>query len=135
MVYFGGEELDIPRITINGCVIERVFCAKLLGCHIVSNMSWEDHIANLVSKASRRIHLLRELKRAGLYTKDFLTCYFSIVRSTTEYVCQVWSTSLTNSRAMQLSPSSAEPCRSSPPQDVRGSPTRPQASRHAAATQ
>ena len=96
LVYYGREELDIPRITINGDVIERVSCAKLLGCHIMSNLSWEDHIANLVSKASRRLHLLRELKRAGLSTKDLLTCYFSIVRSTTEYACQVWSTSLTN---------------------------------------
>ena len=72
LVYFGREDLDIPRITINGDVIERVSCAKLLGCHIMSNLSWEDHIANLVSKASRRLHLLRELKRAGLSSKDLL---------------------------------------------------------------
>ena len=59
------------------------------------NLSWEDHISNLVSKASRRLHLLRELKRAGLSSKDLLTCYFSFVRSKTEYDCQVWSTALT----------------------------------------
>ena len=79
LVYFGREDLDIPRITINCDVIERVSCAKLLGCHIMSNLSWDDHIANLVSKASRRLHLLRELKRAGLSSKDLLTCYFSFV--------------------------------------------------------
>ena len=33
LVYFGREDLDIPRITINCDVIERVSCAKLLGCH------------------------------------------------------------------------------------------------------
>ena len=59
MVYYGREELDIPRITINGDVIERVSCAKLLGCHNMSNLSWEDHIAIIVSKASRRLHLVR----------------------------------------------------------------------------
>ena len=90
LVYFVSEDLDIPRITINGDVIERVSCAKLLGCHIMSNLSWEDHIANLLSEASRRLHLLRELKRAGLSSKDLLTRYFSFVRSTTEYACQVW---------------------------------------------
>ena len=95
LVYFGRDDLDIPRITINGDVIERVSCAKLLGCHIMSNTSWKDHIANLVSKASRRLHLLSELKRAGLSSKDLLTCYFSFVQSTTEYACQVWSTALT----------------------------------------
>ena len=99
LVYFGREDLDIPRITINGDVIERVSCAKLLGCHIMPNLSWEDDIANLVSKASRRLHLLRELKRAGLSSKDLLTCYFSFVRSKTEYACQVWSTALTSEQS------------------------------------
>ena len=52
LVYYGREELDIPPITTNGDVVERVSCAKLLGVRIMSNLSWEDHIANLVSKAS-----------------------------------------------------------------------------------
>ena len=99
LVYFGREALDIPRITTNGDVIERVSCAKLLGCHIMSNLSWNDDIANLVSKASRRLHLLRELKSAGLSYKDLLTCYFSFIRSTTEYACQVWSTALTSEQS------------------------------------
>ena len=60
LVYYGREELDIPHITINGDVIERVCCAKLLGCHIMSHLSWEDHVANLVSTASRRLRLVRE---------------------------------------------------------------------------
>ena len=65
----------------------------------MSNLSWEDHIAKLVSKASRRIHLLRELKRASLCAKDLRTCYYYFVRSTTEYACQVWSTSLTSEQS------------------------------------
>ena len=40
LVYFGSEDLDIPRITINGDIIERVSCTKLLRCHIMSNLSW-----------------------------------------------------------------------------------------------
>ena len=65
----------------------------------MSNPSWEDHIANLVSKANRRLHLLRELKRAGLSAKDLLTCYFSFLRSKTEYACHVWSTALTSEQS------------------------------------
>ena len=64
MVYYGREELDSPPITINGDVVERVSCAKLLGVLIMSNLSWEDHIANLVSMASRRLHLLRDISSA-----------------------------------------------------------------------
>ena len=77
LIYFRREEIDTPTITINGDVIERVSCAKLLGCHLMSNLSWEDHIANLVSKASRQLHLLREVKRAELSEKKILTYYFS----------------------------------------------------------
>ena len=80
----------------------------------MSNLSWEDRIANLVLKASRRLHLLRELKRAGLSAKDLLTCYFSFVQSKTEYVCQVWSTALTSEQSHMVE-DHAEPCRSSPP--------------------
>ena len=89
----------LEKRTWTSLVIERVSCAKLLGCHIMSNLSWEDHIANLVSKVSRRLHLLRELKRAGLSSKDLLTCYFSFVRSKTEYACQVWSTQPTSEQS------------------------------------
>ena len=53
----------------------------------------------LYPKESRRLHLLRELKRAGLSAKDLLTCYYSFVRSTTECACQVWSTSLTSEQS------------------------------------
>ena len=39
LVYYGREELDIPAITINGDVVERVSCVKLLGVRITSNLS------------------------------------------------------------------------------------------------
>ncbi len=52
-------------------------------------------IDSIVSKASTRLHYLRELKISGLSEKDLLTVYLCIVTSVTEYACQVWSTSLT----------------------------------------
>ena len=62
--------------------------------------------------ARRRLHLLKELKRACPSAKDFVRCYFSFVRSTTDYAYQVWLTALTSeqshavettqSRAMQI---------------------------------
>ena len=129
--------LDIPRITIDGDVIECVSCAKLLGCHVMSNLSWEDHIANLVSKASHRLHLLKELKRAGLSSKDLLTCYFSFVRSKTEYACRVWSTTLTIEQSHAVETNHPAPSHADhlPPQDIRGGPMRTQASHPAAATE
>ena len=99
LVYYGREELDIPLITINGDVVERVPCAKLLGVRIMPNLSWEDHIANIVSKASRRLHLLGELKRAGLSAKDLLTCYYVLFRSVNNGICVPSLVHITDERA------------------------------------
>ena len=38
-------------------------------------LSWETHIAILVTKARRLVLLLRELNRAFLSAKDFITCF------------------------------------------------------------
>ena len=51
--------MDILRIDICGDKIKCVTCAKLLVCHLMASLSWEDHIANLVIKANQRLHLLR----------------------------------------------------------------------------
>ena len=74
-ISFGRDEQDIYRIAINGDDIERASCAASLGCHTMANLSWEDHIDNLVTKGTHRVHQLRELKRLGLFAKDLLTCY------------------------------------------------------------
>ena len=91
--------MDITRITVNVDVIERVFFVTLLGCHLMANLSSEEHIASLVTKASRLFHLLSELKRTGWSANALLTCYFSFARSKTEFACEVWSTALTSEQS------------------------------------
>ena len=44
---------------------------------------------------STRLYFLKQLKRAGLATKDLLLFYLTFVRPVTEYACQVFHNSLT----------------------------------------
>ena len=49
-------------IGINGIMFERVNTFKYLGITINENMTWNDHIESLVSKANQRTGLLRRVK-------------------------------------------------------------------------
>ena len=44
-----------------------------------------------IKKASKRLFVLRTLKRVGLGTNDLVLVYCSIVRSIVEYALPVWA--------------------------------------------
>ena len=48
---------------------------------------------SLSAKASRRIYLLKQLKRAGLDRKSLIQFYCSTIRSVLEYACQAFHSS------------------------------------------
>ena len=60
---------------------------------------WTEEI---VLKASKRLYLLRVLKRAGVSTSHLVSIYVALIRSITEDVCPVWSTSLPHYLSNQL---------------------------------
>ena len=84
----------IPNIVIDNLQIERVQHAKVLGVTISSDLTWNQHVDNIVSKAARRVYMLYQLKRAGVKTHDLLNIYLSVIRPVVEYACPVWHTSL-----------------------------------------
>ena len=49
---------------------------------------------NIIKKASKRLHILRILKRASVPPQDLLVIYASLVRSVLEYCCPVWHNNL-----------------------------------------
>ena len=81
----------ITRIQLNGIVIERVSSHKLLGVIITNDLSWNEHCDSIHKKATKRLFVLRTLKRVGLGTKDLVLVYCSIVRSIVEYASPVWA--------------------------------------------
>ena len=87
---------SMPNILMNGNVIERTESAKVLGVHISSDLTWNTHVDCMVAKASKRLYMLYQVKRAGVSQNDLLKIYFSVVRPILEYACPVWSTNLPN---------------------------------------
>ncbi len=93
---------SLPLIELNGGFIERVNQSKLLCVIISSDLKWDAHVHYINSKAAKRIHYLRELKRSRLSQFHLLHIYVALVRSVVEYACHVWSTGLTKELCQML---------------------------------
>ena len=73
-----------------GSVDDTVLSFKLLGLTICHDLSWETHISNLASKASRRLGILPRAK-SFLGPPELLTMYKAFVRSLMEYCSPLWA--------------------------------------------
>ena len=82
--------------------IERVTTVKLLGVHLDANFSWSSHIDAIVSKATKRLYFLKQLKRAGLPPDQLLHFYLAVIRSVLEYAAPVWHHLLNKTQAEKL---------------------------------
>ena len=102
LIYYGKTPLDIPNITIGGKVIEKVTSFKLLGVIFNDNLTWNDHISMLCTKASQRLYFVILLKRAGVSCDDMLQFFCSTIRSILEYACVVWHPGLTKTESKAL---------------------------------
>ena len=85
---------DIPSIMIWGMPVEKVDHAKLLGVTFSCDLTWNKHVENIVGKASKRLYMLYQLKRAGINQSDLVSVFLSIVRPVLEYACPVWHINL-----------------------------------------
>ena len=86
--------VSLPNITMDGKVIQRTDSAKILGLFISSDLTWNKHVDHIVSKASKRLYMLYQLKRAGVSQADMLNIYLSVIRPVLEYACPAWSTNI-----------------------------------------
>ena len=60
----------ITPIQLNGIVIDRVSSYKLLGVIISNDLSCNEHCDSIHKKATKRLFVLRTLKRVGLGIND-----------------------------------------------------------------
>ena len=85
----------IPEIyentTINGKTIDVVRSVKILGVTFQSNLKWDEHINNIVKKASKRLYFLSQLKRAKVSSNELVNFYVTCIRSMLLYSCQVFN--------------------------------------------
>ena len=76
---------------------------KCLVLIINNKLKWDNHIDEMVKKASQRLHILRVLSRFGAATYELKQVYLSLVRSTLEHACIFWQGSLTEKNRSQIS--------------------------------
>ena len=77
-------------MSIDGQSLETVRSHKVLGLTIQNNLNLDEHIFSTISKASKRLHILRVLRRGGVSAVDLTTIHVALIRSILECCCVVW---------------------------------------------
>ena len=89
-------------LQLAGQSIECVQSFKLLGVAVNNKLTWNENISIVCSKASKRLHFLKLLKRSGLSADDLLYYYSAVIRPVLEYGCVIWHSSLTKEQTHHL---------------------------------
>ena len=84
---FSRQRPLFPRACIDGSSIESVQCARLLGVTINVNLTWNDHVEELVKETSRKHYFLVQLKRAQVPFDDLVTYHRECIRFSLNYIC------------------------------------------------
>jgi hypothetical protein len=71
---------DFTPISIDGVKIGRVNEAKLLGVIVREDLKLNLHVAAITMKAGQRIHVLAQMKRAGVSAPDIVMMYCAKIR-------------------------------------------------------
>ena len=104
---------DDPHPTeINGCSLNFVDHAKILGVWLQHDLSRDENISEMISKTNRRLYMLRMLKRFG-FKKDELitTVYKGYIHPLLEYADVVWNSSLTLKQTKTIEQVQRRACR------------------------
>ena len=101
-ICFLKEPIELPLLKIDDQQLELVTSHKVLGLVIQNNLKWNNHIESIVTKASKRLHILRVLRQGGVETNDLITIYIALIRSLLEYCCVVWHHALPSYLSQEL---------------------------------
>ena len=89
-ISFVKNEPQFAPIVVDGKELERVTSAKLLGLTISSNLTWNEHISDVIKKASVFFSAVKKIKSSSAWYVHFLHCLytlFSYLRSTCLFLC------------------------------------------------
>ena len=73
-----------------------------LGIRITENLSWDEHVAQICSKAYALVKMLPKLKYVGVQTKDLMEIYAIHIQSVTEYCSSAFHSSLSQQLSNKL---------------------------------
>ncbi|XP_050042851.1 uncharacterized protein [Dermacentor andersoni] len=90
MTFSRASNVHLSSYFMNSICIENVSTLKYLGVHLTSNLTWNDHIDEIISKANKTLGFIRRnLYLANESTK--LLAYTALVRSKIEYASIIWN--------------------------------------------
>ena len=89
-ISFAKEQRVFDPVIIEGKEVEWVTSTKLRGLTIANDLTWNDHVTEIIKKASKRLYFLTQLKRAGVPKQDLALFYVSCVRSVIDYAALVF---------------------------------------------
>ena len=101
-ICFLKDPIEFPHLKIDNQQLELVTSHKVLGLVIQNNLKWNNHIESIVAKASKRLHILRVLRRGGVEINDLITIYTALIRSLLEYCSVVWHHALPSYLSQEL---------------------------------
>ena len=78
-------------LLVSSSLIEKVSCYKLLVVHLWDKLTWNEHVTHIVKKGSKRLYIIRALKKCGLTDRQLILVYCSIIRSVLEYTSPTWA--------------------------------------------
>jgi len=84
------QETIYEPIVVDGKELELVNNTKLLGVIISNNLTWNDHINEVIRKVSKRLYFLIQLKRANVAARDLVLFYSTCIRSIIDYAIPVF---------------------------------------------
>ena len=102
LICFFRNKPDLPNLCIGDQTLECVSSYKVLGLTIQDDLRWNNHIAMIVTKTSKRLHSLRVLRRGGIPPHDLIAIYYALIRPILEYCCPVWHCGLPKHLSEQI---------------------------------
>ena len=67
-------------VKVNGQDLECVKQTVIFRFQISSDLTWNNHISEVVKKVNKRLYFLRQLKRAQVKSEELLLLYLTCVR-------------------------------------------------------
>ena len=83
------RQLPDPIYTLGGSALKNVSSLKLLGCLFQSNLSWDSHVQDVISKCNRLLGLIR-LVSGNSHSCVSLHLYKTLVLPILDYCSSVW---------------------------------------------
>ena len=75
----------MDRLTVYNQPLDLVPSSKLLGVYVSKDLKWSTHINYICAKVSKRLYVLRTLKRSGVQPSDLRSVFCYFIRPLLEY--------------------------------------------------